>query len=205
MYPLLSDEWQQTAELRDALATALDEARTVGFASLSVELGGMAVLAADDSAFERLREALPPLRRGAHKYPLVLPRHAAFHTPLMTPMAHAIDAAIPAFASPPRLPLADGTGRVWATGVSCDLSELRDYTVHEQVVTPYHFGKSLEAAIEATDPDVLLLLRPGASLSGAVGQTLCRMRWRGIVDKESFRAVQASPTPALVATANIGH
>ena len=79
----------------------------------------------------------------------------------------------------------------------------RRYTVREQVVSPYQFGRSLEAAIEATDPDLLLLLGPGSSLSGAVGQTLSRMRWRGIVDKESFKAVQASATPALVATASL--
>ena len=36
-----------------------------------------------------------------------------------------------------------------------------------------------------------------ASLGGAVGQTLSRMRWRGITGKASFAAVQASERPAL--------
>ena len=87
---------------------------------------------------------------------------------------------------------------MWPIGDACDLSALREYTIREQVITPYRFGRSLEVAIEATDPDVLLLLGPGASLGGAVGQTLSRMRWRGVVGKESFQALQASKTPALI-------
>ena len=41
----------------------------------------------------------------------VLPRHSAFHTPLMTPMAAELHRT-PRFA-PPALPLVDGTGRLW--------------------------------------------------------------------------------------------
>ena len=43
----------------------------------------------------------------------------------------------------------------------------------KQVLTPYHFGRSVEAGIEALDPEVLVLLGPGSSLGGAIGQTLC--------------------------------
>ena len=74
----------------------------------------------------------------------------------------------------------------------------RENTVREQLLTPYYIGRSLEAAIEALDPEVLVLLGPGSSLGGAIGQTLSRMRWRGVTSKASFAALQASDSPALV-------
>ena len=96
------------------------------------------------------------------------------------------------------MPLIDGTGKVWPAGEACDVAALREYTIHDQVVRPYHFGRSVEAAIDALDPEVLVLLGPGASLGGAIGQTLARMRWRGISSKADFARVQASENPALV-------
>ena len=133
-----------------------------------------------------LLEALPTVTRGRIKYPLVLPRHSAFHTPLMARMQLDLEAAqtIPPFA-PPTIPLVDGAGRLWPAGDTATLGALRQYTIREQVLTPYLFGRSVEAAIEALDPEVLVLLGPGSSLGGAIGQTLARMRWRG-VDEVSF-------------------
>jgi [acyl-carrier-protein] S-malonyltransferase len=198
VYPALGEEWDESADLGATVDAALQRANAVGFASLSIELGGMAVLAADDAGMHELLSALPTMRRGRVKYPLVLPKHSAFHTPLMSDLADALERSVPPLTTPPALPLADGAGRVWPVGEACDLAALREYTLREQVVTPYRFGRSIEAAIEATDPDVLLLLGPGASLGGAVGQALSRMRWRGISNKATFQAVQASATPALM-------
>ena len=53
-------------------------------------------------------------------------------------------------------------------------------------------------AIDAWDPDVLVLLGPGASLGGAIGEVLARMRWRGIDSKAAFKRVQQSEKPALL-------
>lgn len=198
VYPTMGEGWDESRDLSAALESALEQANTVGYAALSIELGGSAVLAADDEGLEVLRAALPPVQRGRIKFPLVLPGHSAFHSPLMADMAEVLTSAVPAFAEAPSLPLVDGTGRVWPAGSACDLSSLREYTIGEQVLTPYLFGRSLEAAIEAVDPDVLVLLGPGSSLGGAVGQTLSRMKWRGIDGKASFAAVQASQRPALI-------
>ena len=161
--------------------------------------GGATVLAADDAGMAALLEALPTVTRGRIKYPLVLPRHSAFHTPLMARMQLDLEAAqtIPPFA-PPTIPLVDGAGRLWPAGDTATLGALRQYTIREQVLTPYLFGRSVEAAIEALDPEVLVLLGPGSSLGGAIGQTLARMRWRGVTDKATFAAVQASGRPALL-------
>ena len=77
----------------------------------------------------------------------MLPRHSAFHTPLMAPMAAELRRT-PAFA-PPTLPLVDGTGRLWPTGDACDTAALREYTIHEQIVSPYRFATSLEVRARA--------------------------------------------------------
>ena len=198
VYPTMGDEWHESTELSGAIAGALMAAkRAGGYASVSIELGGATVLAADDAGMAALQASLPSLSRGRIKYPLVLPGHSAFHTPLMGSMQAALEPVAPAFA-PPALPIFDGSGRLWPASAACDVDALRDYTVREQLLTPYYFGRSLEAAIEALDPEVLVLLGPGSSLGGAIGQTLSRMRWRGVTSKASFAALQASDSPALV-------
>ena len=62
----------------------------------------------------------------------------------------------------------------------------------------YRFARSVEVAIETFDPEVLVLLGPGSSLGGAIGQVLTRMRWRGIGSKSEFAARQASGRPPLL-------
>ena len=148
-----------------------------------------------------LKEALPAITRaGGAKYPMVLPGHSAFHTPLMADMQGALEAAAPASFSPPLVPLFDGSGRQWPSGDSCDVEALREYTIREQVLSTFDFDRSLEVAINTLDPDVLVLLGPGASLGGAIGQTIVRMRWRGINSKASFTGIQASDHPVLLVT-----
>ena len=56
----------------------------------------------------------------------------------------------------------------------------------------------LEVAIEAWDPELLVLLGPGAALGGAIGQVLARMGWRGIDCKAAFTRAQRSARPALI-------
>ena len=112
-------------------------------------------------------------------------------------------------------------------GADCDTAAMRSYTIHEQVTAPYDFFRSLEVhrlgskcvptappavqtraipppqvAIEALDPEVLVLLAPGAGLGGAIGQVLARMGWRGIDSKSAFTKVQQSERPALITSAS---
>ena len=87
VYPTLGLEWEESKALTGAIETALASANQVGYASISIELGGATVLAADDTGMEALKANLPAVARGRIKYPLVLPGHSAFHTPLMADMA----------------------------------------------------------------------------------------------------------------------
>jgi hypothetical protein len=103
-----------------------------------------------------LLEALPTVTRGRIKYPLVLPRHRAFHTPLMARMQLGLEAApsVPPFAPPAyRQPF-----RSWTALVDSGLRATQRRSGRfvntpsaKQVLTPYHFGRSVEAAIEALD------------------------------------------------------
>ncbi len=80
-----------------------------------------------------LKAALPPLSRSGIQYPLVLSGHSAFHTPLMQPMARALQQRAPAIFSAPSLPLVDGAGRVWAAHTSAEETDaMRRYTTDEQ-------------------------------------------------------------------------
>ena len=86
----------------------------------------------------------------------MLPAHSAFHTPLMEPMAQFISGQAPTFRFPPTVPLVDGTGHIWRAGEASAESEedaaaaMREYTVGEQIRAPYHFGRSLEVALDLT-------------------------------------------------------
>ena len=205
VYPTLDDEWREgDGGLQRAVDAALVEASKVGFASLSIDLGGMAVLAADAPGMAALKAALPPISRSSVRFPMELPGHSAFHTPLMGPMAEHIrdaQAATPPFCAP-QLPLVDGSGRVWRPGSDREgawmPAALREYTFGEQIVSPYRFGLSLEIALDEWEPDLIVLLGPGASLGGAIGQILSRKGWRGVASKAEFAGVQQSATPILL-------
>ena len=152
----------------------------VGYAALSVDIGGASVIAADDAGMKALRiacriplvshahlahisptsrphltrisptsrpylaplahmprrTALPTVSRGRSKFPLVLPGHSAFQTPLMAPMAATLRGTPPFH--PPQIPMIDGAGRVWEAG--CDLDALRRYTIDEQVCDTWRVG-----------------------------------------------------------------
>lgn len=209
VYPVLDDNWQKDDKLTKAVEGGIAAARAQGgFASLSIDLGGLVVLAADDIGMAALRASIPPITRGPTKFPLVLPAHSAFHTPLMEPMAQAIaELDPPPFAFPPRIPIVDGTGKIWSTADdknnastadAIGAAALREYTIGEQIRAPYHFGRSLEIALREWDPDAIVLLGPGASLGGAIGQIIARHGWRGIHSKADFAAAQASASPVLL-------
>ncbi|KAL1510301.1 hypothetical protein AB1Y20_006621 [Prymnesium parvum] len=205
VYPTLDDEWKEgDGELRRRVEAALAAANAKGFASLSIDLGGMAVLAADDKGLAALKENLPAMSRSNVVYPLELPGHSAFHTPLMAPMADHVR-ALQAAEGPfdlPELPLVDGSGRVWRPGSDRQAAwmpqEMFDYTLGEQIIRPYHFGQSLEIALMEWDPDVIVLLGPGASLGGTIGQVLSRIGWRGVRSKADFTEAQRSDKPLLI-------
>jgi hypothetical protein len=73
---------------------------------------------------------------------------------------------------------------------SCDVEQLHNYTLNTQVVEPYNFSKAIEVAIKEFAPDKLIILGPGATLGGAVAQSLISHHWLNLQSKANFISQQ---------------
>jgi len=194
IYPLVDDDWRPSPPLAAAVAEAL---RAPGV-HVSIRLGGSIVLGADDAGLAHARRILPPVERGGLRYPLPLPLHSAFHTPLMagTSARARADLADLALGSPSiTLVAGDGTVlRPWA-----DPSAIRRYTLGPQIVEPFDLERAVATALGELGPDAVVLPGPGDNLGGAIAQILIARRWRGLRDRRDFLEAQAGDRPILLA------
>jgi len=160
----------------------------------SIRLGGMLVVAGPEAALDALEAALPALPRA----PLRLAGHGPFHTPLMQPSADAARAGLPAawFAAP-QVPLIDGRGKIWRR-FETETHALWDYTFGHQITAAYDFTAAMTVAIREFAPDRIVLLGPGETLGGAIGQVLVAANWLDMADKAGFSARQQAD-PFLLA------
>ena len=189
---LVGDDWRPDPALRSEV-----EAIAAGVAGLhrSIDLGGMLLYAGTEAALERLGKALPPL---PGRPPLRLAGHGPFHTPLMHGSSRRALAGLPAEGfGQPRVPLIDGHGRIWRPHASPP-RELYDYTFTTQILEPYDFTRSLTVALKEFAPGRIVLLGPGETLGGAIGQVVVAEKWLQIEDKAGFAARQEAE-PFLVA------
>ena len=189
---LVGDDWRPDPALRAEV-----EAIVAGIDGLhrSIELGGMLLVAGSEASLDRLTRSLPPL---PGRPPLRLAGHGPFHTPLMAESSRRARAGLPAeWVRQPRLPLVDGQGRIWRPHASPP-RELYDYTFTTQILEAYDFTRSLSVAIKEFAPDRIVLLGPGETLGGAIGQVLVAETWLGMADKAGFAARQEAD-PFLVA------
>lgn len=191
LYPLTDPDWQPDPARRQAVDEALRAAREAGHvAAWSIDLGSHAVLGADDDGVRVLQRALPPEERGSRTFPVRLPLHSAFHTPLMqdTSTRARRDLADLGF-RPPEVPLIDGRGVVfrprWAAPEA-----LRDYTLGHQVVRPFDFRTALRTALRHCGPERVVLLGPGNALGAPTATVLVQEDWQGAGTREAFRQRQ---------------
>jgi acyl transferase domain-containing protein len=160
----------------------------------SIRLGGMLVVAGPEAALDALVAALPPLSRP----PLRLSGHGPFHTPLMHPSSAAARASLPAaWFGAPQVPLIDGRGAIWRQ-FETDPQALWDYTFGHQILAPYDFTAALTVAAREFAPDRIVLLGPGETLGGAIGQVLVALHWKGVDSKSVFLHRQGDD-PVLIA------
>jgi acyl transferase domain-containing protein len=192
IYPLTDEAWQPDPQLARTVHDALAEEATNGGGRVfeSIDLGGFAVLAGDEAGVGRLVERLTPMKIGERLFPLRLAMHGPYHTPLVAHVAATARELLGDLAwGTPRITLVDGRGARW-TPWSTDPAALRDYTLGEQVVTPFSFASAVWVALREHAPDVLVLPGPGNSLGGICGQLVVGEGYRGIRTREAFAEAQ---------------
>lgn len=199
---VVDEEWRDVPELRDAVLGLCHRisARADHFAALSIDLGGMLVLAGNDAGMKALAAELPETPGRA---PLPLAGHGPFHTALMHESSARAKAQLAAamFAGP-AVPLIDGRGHIWRRFASAPTG-LWDYTFGHQILAAYDFTKAVQVAVKEYAPDRIILLGPGETLGGAIAQALIAIRWRGLSSKSDFVARQASD-PLLISMGRAG-
>ena len=193
MYPITGENWQTDAVRLQSVEDAIQQTRDAGHeAYWSINLGSHAVLGADRKGLKFLLKALPELEIGSRTFPIQLPLHSAFHTPLMQETSEKALSALEGLEfSAPSIPLIDGRGHVfrphWASP-----DALKAYTLTEQVYQPYQFKTSLETALHHCAPDIIAALGPGNALGGPVVRSLVQIGWRGLKSPGEFDSVQQS-------------
>lgn len=197
VYPFMGDDWRpdaaRKAKLMDMVAQI--DARADHTLALSIDLGGMLVLAGDEAGLKAFEQAVEPVDG---RFPMRLGNHAAFHTHLQRPVAAQGRAALPPeLFGQPELPLIDGRGAVWWPHAT-DTQALWDYTLGHQVTETYDFTRAIAVAAREFAPDLFIVTGPGTTLGGAVAQSLVLADWRAMGDKAAFKARQDAD-PLLVA------
>ena len=201
IYPFVDDEWVLNRQHRGQLDKKISEidARQDATLSISINLGGMYVLAGNDTGFSAFETEMPRIQG---RFPLRLPNHAAFHSKLQIPVAaRGRKELLESLFLQPQLPLVDGRGAIWNPH-ACNLSKLYDYTLGHQVIEPYDFSKAIRTAALEFMPDMFIILGPGTTLWGATAQSLLLANWRGITKKSEFKALQ-NLQPDLISMGNV--
>ena len=196
VHPCVGEDWiPDNARKAGLLAKVAEiDGRTDHILGLSIDLGGMLVLAGNDAGLKAFEGEVPP-EQG--RFPMRLANHAAFHTALQAPVAERGRARLsPTLFSQPKLPMIDGRGAIWWPGAT-DTHALWDYTLGHQVTATYDFTKAIRIAAREFAPDLFIITGPGTTLGGAVAQSLILGRWRGMGSKSDFQTRQHS-APLLV-------
>lgn len=197
IYPVSDADWRSDAKLRDDVfrrVRAINE-RDECELYVSIYLGGYLVLGGNRAGVAAALKELPPLEN----YPFQLINHAAFHTPCLAETSQRAFEILPrSLFRAPEVPLIDGRGVVWQP-YSTDLEALYRYTLGHQVVEPYDFTRAITVALKEFAPDHVVLLGPGASLGGSIGQVMIAEDWHGLKSKADFTRVQGGEKPLLLA------
>lgn len=197
VYPFVGDDWvNDPARKAELLADVARIDALNGHAlALSIDLGGMLVLAGNQNGLKAFEQPQPVVQE---RFPMRLANHAAFHTGLQAPVAARGRALLgqELFAQPD-LPLIDGRGKIWWPGAT-DTEALWDYTLGHQVMETYDFSRAVQTAAREFAPDLFIVTGPGATLGGAVAQSLVLANWQRMVDKAAFQARQEAE-PLLIA------
>lgn len=196
VYPFLDEDWRPETSRKGELLTLVAEidARADHALALSIDLGGMLVLGGNEAGLAAFESSVPPAQE---RFPMILSNHAAFHTHLQRPVAERGRGSLPAtLFRQPQVPLIDGRGGIWRPH-SSDTEALWDYTLGHQVTEPYDFTRAVQVAAREFAPNLFIVTGPGATLGGAVAQSLVLADWQGLGSKRNFQEHQ-NEVPLLV-------
>lgn len=197
VYPAMDDDWQVNPDTRAALMNLVER---IDDLYVSIHFGGMLVLAGTDSALAEADHHLEPLQG---RFPMRLPNHAAFHTPLMAQNSERGFTALPQrLFSQPTLPMIDGRGKVWMPGAT-DIAALWQYTFGAQVIETYDFTRCVQTGLKEFAPDCVIVLGPGNTLGGATAQSMVMCDWDGQSTKAQFSDRQKT-APMMLAMGHEG-
>jgi [acyl-carrier-protein] S-malonyltransferase len=195
VYPAMDDDWLVKPETQQELLGLVD---SIDDLHVSINFGGMIVLAGTDAALAEAEGRLEPLQG---RFPMRLPNHGGFHTPLMAENSARGFAALPeTMFQQPTLPMIDGRGKIWMPGAA-NVHDLWGYTFGTQVVDTYDFTRCVQTGLKEFAPDYVIVLGPGNTLGGATAQSMLMCDWNGQSTKTQFLEQQATD-PALLA---MGH
>ena len=189
IYPVVDDDWIEDKEKKTNI---ISQVKKVG-CYISIDLGGYVVIGGEQTSLDLLLKKLPKKEH----YPFQLPYHAAFHTPLLKSISEkAFNLISPKNFQKPSIPVIDGKGNIWSP-FSTNVSSLFEYTLGDQVSDVFNFSKAMSVALKEFCPDKVLLLGPGNSLGGVIGQILIKNKWNGIISKKYF-SEQQKDDPFLI-------
>lgn len=184
IYPVTDEQWRKDPSRLQMIQSLLAEVNQASDceAHISIQLGGYIVIGGNQKALETIMKRLPKIEN----YPFQLVNHAAFHTPLLKETSEKAFGILSSdLFHKPQIPLIDGRGHIWSP-YSTDLDEIYQYTFNHQVVQPYDFTRAVTVCLKEFCPDRLILLGPGNSLGGAIGQILVENNWLNIASKNDF-------------------
>ncbi|MEC7985896.1 MAG: hypothetical protein VX278_12085 [Myxococcota bacterium] len=183
LYPLADEDWIVQNNRILQINTLVEQIPDLYH---SIHLGTQAILGGTKEALQRANEQLPPCKQSRHTFPILLPMHSAFHTPLMEFTARRAQWDLSDLQwESPRITLIGGLGNVWHPK-ACNPQKIKEYTLGPQLLEPYDFNQMLQNAIAHLSPEVLILLGPGSNLGGAVAQNLISLGWSEIRSKKDF-------------------
>ena len=189
IHPFMDDTWQNNPAQKTALLALMTEINTRPdhILALSIDLGGMLVLAGNDAGLTAFEAAVPQAQA---RFPMRLANHAAFHTALQAPVAAIGRSQLSAnlFAQP-KHSLIDGRGAIWWPHAT-DTAALWAYTLGHQVTEPYDFTHAITVAAREFAPDLFIITGPGTTLGGATAQSLIIANWQGMASKSDFQTAQ---------------
>lgn len=188
VWSICDDNWNIQKDKLLFINNLMIEASIISEVSIyiSIRLGGMIVLAADEAGLKWLMERLPKDDR----FPLRLMHHAAFHSPLLNhivPMARS-DNPLSDFGVG-EIPAIDGQGRIWSPR-AFNRDAIYAYTLGAQLTDSYDFTRAVQVAAAEFAPDTVIVLGPGTTLGAPIAQALIASGWRGLSSKADFQARQ---------------